>query len=53
MEKSDRIYVAPKRGQLPRKYRLGLDRPNYNWRALSYVLLGCAVITGLIWLGLR
>lgn len=32
---------------IPKKPRLGLDRPNYRWRHFSYVLLGLAVICGL------
>lgn len=53
MERNERIYIPKVRGPLPRKYRLGLDRPNYNWRAVSYLLIGCTIITGIVWLVMK
>lgn len=52
MTPTDRIHIPPKRGRIPRKYRLGLDPPSYRWRAICWVLLGCAALSGMIWLGL-
>jgi hypothetical protein len=53
MDTKDRIYVAPKRGQLPYRYRMGLDRPNYNWRHASIAITVCALIGIIAWLVLR
>lgn len=48
-----RIYVAPKRGTLPYRYRMGLDRPNYNWWHVA-LGLGCVMaLTVVIWWVLR
>jgi hypothetical protein len=46
MDVKDRIYVA-------RRPRLGLDRPNYRVRHLSYAVTACVVISALIWLAMR
>jgi hypothetical protein len=53
IDRSGRIYVPPKRGPLPRKYREGFDDPKRAWRRLAWVLLGCAIVTGEIWLLLK
>lgn len=45
-----RIYVAPKREALPRRrYRMGLDRPQYNWWHLAGALTAAVVITVGVW----
>lgn len=49
MERNERIYVPPKRGPLPRKYRLGLDRPNYNWWHLGIAVAALAAVTAGVW----
>jgi len=48
MDRSERIYIAPKRGRLPRKPRLGLDRPAYTWRSLMWLCVAGSLITGFI-----
>ena len=54
MDKADRIYIAPKRGRLPRRYEVIDDRtPAQRWRVVCYLCLAMATITGLIWMGLR
>lgn len=47
MSMDERIYIPPKRP------RLGLDKPDYRLRHLSFVLAICALITGLIYLVLK
>lgn len=42
-----KIHVAPKRT------RLGLDRPDYRWRHLGFLLLGCALVSLAVWLVLK
>lgn len=37
-----RIYTPP------RPPRLGLDMPRYRWRTLGWLLLACAVVSGII-----
>ncbi len=52
---NERLHIeVPRRprGQLPRKYRLGLDPPAYRWRTLGWLLLTCAAISGIIALSL-
>lgn len=41
MNVNDRIYI-------PRKPRLGLDRPNYHWRRLGWLFLACALVSAVI-----
>lgn len=53
IDRSGRIYVPPKRGPLPRKYREQLDDPKRAWRRVAWVLLGCAAVTGVIGLLLK
>lgn len=49
MERNERIYIPPKERDLPRRYRMGLDRPQYNWRHVG-AAIGCVVaLTGVIW----
>lgn len=43
-----KIYVDP-----PRMPRLGLDRPNYHWRHIGWLLAGCAAACGVVWMVLR
>jgi hypothetical protein len=38
---------------VPRRARLGLDRPNYRWRHLMWLSLACAAACGVVWLVLR
>lgn len=45
MIESERIYIQPKRT------RLGLDRPNYQWRHLGiFCLIGCAITAAIWWM---
>ena len=54
MEKSERIYIAPKRGRLPRRYEVIDQRtPAQRWRVIAYLLAVAAAITGAIWLVIR
>lgn len=48
MDRSDHIFI-------PRKPRLGLDRPTYanGWRFVSLLLAICALVSFLIWLRLK
>jgi hypothetical protein len=40
--------------EVPRRpARLGLDRPNYGWRTVGWLCLGCAAASGVVWLVLR
>jgi hypothetical protein len=50
IDRNGQIYIPPKRGQLPRRYRGDLeDTPQRHWRRLAWALLGCAIVSGLIW----
>lgn len=40
---SERIYIPP------RKTRLGLDMPRYQWRHVGYLLLACAAVSAVVW----
>jgi len=54
MEKSERIYIAPKRGRLPRRYEVTDNRTTaQRWRVICYLCLACAGITGLIYLVIK
>lgn len=54
MNRSERIHIPAKRGQLPRRYRrLGLDRPSYNWWHVSLAVLGCVALLVVVYLVLR
>lgn len=47
MIESERIHIPPKRT------RLGLDRPDYRWRHLGFVLLALSLVSGAVWLVLK
>ncbi|HXI41779.1 MAG TPA: hypothetical protein VNH83_17475 [Bryobacteraceae bacterium] len=54
MEKSERIYIAPKRGRLPRRYEVIDERtPAQRWRVVCYACLVCAALTGAIYLVIK
>lgn len=38
---------------LPRKPRLGLDRPSYGLKIIALLIVGAAVMTGLIYFGMK
>jgi hypothetical protein len=43
MQEQDRIYIPARRA------RLGLDKPNYRLRHLSYALLAAAALSAAVW----
>ena len=51
VDKNGHLYVPPKRGQLPRRYRLE-EKPRRD-RQLALVLLGCALLWAGVWWALR
>jgi hypothetical protein len=50
MNPNERIYIAPKRGRLPRRYEVIDHRtPKEKWREVFWLCLACAAITGTLW----
>lgn len=48
MDNSDRTRIY-----IPRRPRLGLDRPAYRWRIAGWLGAACAAMCGVVWLVLR
>ena len=54
MDRSERIYIAPKRGRLPRRYEVIDNRtPAQRWRVVCYLCLIGAALTGAVYLVIR
>ena len=53
MDRSERIYIAPKRGRLPRRYEVIDNRTQaQRWRVIAWLLLVGALVTGMILWGM-